>query len=196
MSLKASVLKCPNCGGTINMTSRVCEYCRTPVFIRRTQDIGGKTLAEVSRYVQFYKDFLKSKTGESVETLNALGICLLKRGTYEEAAKYFEKAVSLVPDNGEPFYYLALANLRKKRPYLHTVSKIKQIVQNLESALTYSDEGKYYYLLYLIQKDFYDKKRLRSGKNAEDLESDAIINEVDDADIAECIEYCGLTGVY
>lgn len=195
MSLEASVLQCQNCGGAINMTSRVCEYCRTPVFIRRTRDIGGKNPDEVNKYVRFYKDFLKNKTGENVETLNALGICLLKRGTYDEAAKYFEKAISLVPDNGEPFYYLALAMLRKKRPFMHTLREIRQIVQHLESALTYSDEGKYYYLLYLIQKDFYDQKRLRNGKNAEDLKADAVINEVDDADIAECKEYCGLPEV-
>lgn len=195
MSLEASVLKCPNCGGTINMTSRVCDYCRSPVVIRRTRDIGGKNPDEVNKYVQLYRTFLKNKTGESVETLNALGICLLKRGTYDEAAKYFEKAISLVPDNGEPFYYLALAMLRKKRPFMHTLREIRQIVQHLESALTYSDEGKYYYLLYLIQKDFYDQKRLRNGKNAEDLKADAVINEVDDADIAECKEYCGLPEV-
>lgn len=196
MSLETSILECPNCGGTITLTARVCDYCRSPIVIRRTQDIGRKNPTEVNKYIQLYRTFLKEKTGENVETLNALGICLLKHGTYTEAAKYFEKAVSLVPDDGEPFYYLALAMLGKKRPYRHTLTEIKQIVQHLESALTYSYEGKYYYLLYLIQKDFYEKKRLRNGKNSEDLKADAVINEVDDADILECKEYCGLTGGY
>lgn len=196
MALEATVLECPNCGAAIALNSRVCDYCRTPIVVKRTREIGGKNPTDVNKYVRFYKDFLKKSVGEDVETLNALGICLLKLGSYSEAICYFNRAIGLVPENGEPFYYLALAMLHKKRPYLHTLNKIKQIVQQLESALTFSSEGKYYYLLALIQKDFYEKKRLHNGKNSESLMEAARLNEVDDADIVECNDYCGLTGVY
>lgn len=195
MSLEARTLQCPNCGGAIVITDRVCSFCRSPIVVHRTRDLGEKNPAEVNRYVQLYRTFLQNTTGKNVETLVALGICLLKRKTYTEAKKYFEEAISLVPDDGEPYYFLALSMLQKKRPYRHTLNEIKQIVQHLESALTYSTAGKYYYLLYLIQKDFYDKKRLRNGKNSADLEAEAFINEVDDADILECKEYCDLTEV-
>ena len=109
-----------------------------------------------------------------------------------EAVKHLEKAISLLPENGESHYYLALAMLQKKRPYLHTLNKIKKIVQYVESALTYETSGKYYYLLYLIQVDFYDKKHLRNGKNAAELLADATANELDDEDTIECKEYCNL----
>ena len=195
MSLEASVLECPNCGAAIDITERVCDYCHTPIVVKRTRDISGKKPEEINKYIQFYKDSLEKSTGKNVETLSALGICLLKRETYKEAKKYFEQAISLVPDDGEPYYFLALSMMKKQRPCLHTLTEIKQIVQYLESALEISPEGKYYYLLYLIQKDFYDKKNWRNGKNSADLESEAVINEVDDADILECKEYCGLTEV-
>ena len=195
MSIEARALQCPNCSGAIAIADRVCSYCRSPIVVHRTRDIGERNPAVVNRYVQMYRTFLQNTTSKNVETLVALGICLLKRETYGEAKKYFEQAISLIPDDGEPYYFLALSMLQKKRPFRHTLKEIKQIVQHLESALTYSAAGKYYYLLYLIQKDFYDKKRLRNGKNSADLEAEAIINEVDDADILECKEYCALTEV-
>lgn len=195
MPLEAISLECPNCGAKINPNVRVCDYCRMPFVMQRTRDVSGKKPDEINRYVKFYRDSLEKSTGKNIDTLLSLGICLLKRGTYGEAKKYFEQAISLVPDDGEPYYFLALSMMQKKRPYAHTLTEIKQIVQHLESALNYSVEGKYYYLLYLIQKDFYEKKHLRNGKNAEDLKADAIINEVDDEDVDECLEYCKLEEV-
>ena len=192
MALEANVLECPNCGAAISLTARECDYCHTSIVVQRTRDVSGKKPAEINKYVQFYKESIEKTTGKNVETLVSLGICLLKRGTYTESKKYFEQAISLVPDDGEPYYFLALSMMQKKRPYLHTLTEIKKIVGYLESALEISTAGKYYYLLYLIQKDFYDKKRLRNGKNSADLESEAFINEVDDEDILECKEYCAL----
>lgn len=192
MSLVAESLECPNCGATISIQQRECDYCHSPVVVRRIQDIGNKSPQEVSRYVTFYQNFIKTQRGESSEILTALGVCLLQKGSYVEAVKHLEKAISLLPENGESHYYLALAMLQKKRPYLHTLNKIKKIVQYVESALTYETSGKYYYLLYLIQVDFYDKKHLRNGKNAAELLADATANELDDEDTIECKEYCNL----
>lgn len=192
MALVADALECPNCGATIAMQDRFCSYCQSPIVVRRIQEIGNKSAQEINKYVQFYQNFIKTQNGESPEIFTALGLCLLKRGSFSEAAKHFEKAISLVPSDGESCYYLALTLLQKKRPYLHTLQNIKKIVQYLESALTYGTAGKYYYLLYLIQTDFYDKKRLRSGKNAHELLENTTANEVDDQEILECKEYCGL----
>ena len=47
-------------------------------------------------------------------------------------------------------------------------------------------------MLSLIQKDFYEKKRLRNNRNSEDLMSLADSCEVDDLDRAECEKYCNL----
>lgn len=192
MSLVADALECPNCGATISIQNRECDYCHSPIVVRRIQDIGNKTPQEINKYVQFYQNFMKMQHGESAEILTALGVCLLKKNSYAESIKHLEKAIGLMPENGESHYYLALAMMQKKRPYLHTLQNIKKIVQYVESALTYSTSGKYYYLLYLIQTDFYDKKHLRSGRNTEELLSNATINEVDDQEILECKDYCGL----
>lgn len=192
MSLVAETLECPNCGATILLQQRECDYCHSPIVVRRIQEIDKKTPQEVSRYVSFYQNFMKTQHAESPEILTALGVCLLQKGSYAEATKYLERAVSLLPENGESHYYLALAMLQKKRPYLHTLNKIKTIAQYVEAALTYGTNGKYFYLLYLIQIDFYDKKHLRNGKNAAELLADATANELADEEIIECKEYCNL----
>ena len=192
MSLIADALECPNCGAAISVQDRVCGYCHTEIIIRRIHDAGEKSPNELNKYIQLYKNTLQSNQGDGVETRTALGICLLKKGAYNEARSHLEKAVSMYPDNGESHYYLSLSMMQKKRPYMHTLRDIKQMVEYMETALTYETCGKYYYLLYLIQTDFYDKKRIRNGKNAEELMSNAIANELDDQDTIECNEYCGM----
>ena len=192
MSLVADALECPNCGAAISINDRVCDYCHTEIIIRRTRDVGEKSQKELNKYIALYQNFLKATQGDSVETRTALGICLLERGAYNEAVTHLTKAVSLMPEDGECFYYLVLSMMQKKRPFMHTLSEIKQMVEYLDSALTYETCGKYYYLLYLIQVDFYDKKRLRNRSNADELMANASANELDDQDVAECNEYCGL----
>lgn len=186
------VLECPSCGATISAQKKNCDYCHATIIVRRIKEIKNKRTEELNRYIQFYKSFLQKSKGESVEAFTALGICLLNRGAYDEAIQNFEKALSLLPEDGECYYFLALAVMRKKRPYLHTLKEIKRIFEYLEVALTYTTSGKYYYLLYLIQKDFYEKKRLRNGKTAQEFLGAATANKVNNEEILECKEYCGL----
>lgn len=192
MALVADVLECPNCGAPVALQERVCGHCHSPVIVRRIQEVGKKSPQELNKYIQLYRNALKMTTGESVETLTALGICLLQKGSYAEALKHLEKAITLLPDDGESHYYLVLAMMQKKRPYMHTLTEIKRMVQYLDTALTYGTNGKYYYLLYLIQVDFYNKKHLRNGRDANELMASASANELDDQDVMECNEYCGM----
>lgn len=192
MSLEAEILECPNCGASIERQQKICSYCQSPVFVRRRGDINSVKAKDLNKYVQFYKNYIQQENGENAEVHTALGICLLEKNAYNEAIKHLEKAAELMPETGECFYYLALAKLQCKRPYLHTLPNIKQIVQYLETALEYEEAGRYYYLLYLIQIDFYDKKHLRNGKIASELKNLALSCEVDDQDIAECNVYCNL----
>ena len=192
MSLEAEILECPNCGASIERQQKICSYCQSPVFVRRRVDISSFKTKDLNKYVQFYKNYMQQAKGESAEIHTSLGICLLEKNAYNEAIKHLEKAAELMPETGEVFYYLALAKLQCKRPYLHTLPNIKQIVQYLETALEYEEAGRYYYLLYLIQIDFYDKKHLRNGKIASEFKNLALSCEVDDQDIAECNVYCNL----
>lgn len=191
MALEADILECPNCGAAISRQEENCSYCLSPIFVRRRSDIEGKKTLEINKYVQFYKTYMENMKGDSAKIRTALGMCLLEKGAYDESISHFEKAIELMPETGDCFYYLALSKLRKKRPYMHTLPIIKQIVQYLETALEYEEAGRYYYLLYLIQVDFYEKKRLRNNRDSDELMELATKNEVDDLDKSECEKYCG-----
>lgn len=190
MPLMVEALECPNCGAGIDRQMRKCSYCHSPIFVRRRADINCTKEIDLNRYVKFYKNYMQQFKGETAEVHTSLGICLLEKGAYNDAIKHFEKAIELMPDTGECFYYIALSKLKCKRPCLHTLPVIKQIVQYLDSALQYEESGKYYYLLYLIQADFYERKRLHNNRNSDELMSLAIACEVDDVDKAECEKYC------
>lgn len=192
MALAAETLECPNCGASIERQQKICSYCQSPVFVRRTGDISSVKAKDLNKYVQFYKNYMQQANGENAEVHTALGICLLEKNAYNEAIKHLEKAAELMPETGECFYYLALARLQCKRPYMQTLPVIKKVVEYLDTALEYEEMGKYYYLLYLIQKDFYEKKRLRNNRDSDELLELATENEVDDLDKSECEKYCGL----
>ena len=109
----------------------------------------------------------------------------------ENALASCEKAIGLLPDDGEAYYYAALASLKGKRPYLQTMSNIKKIVSLLDAAVSTEPMGKYYYLLYIIQCDFYDRKRLKNGRTAGELLEQAQMYELDDEDIDEVKQFAG-----
>ncbi|MBR4908600.1 MAG: hypothetical protein IKZ43_06290 [Acidaminococcaceae bacterium] len=190
--LQAEVLECPQCGAPLKLTDQSCAFCHSPVILKKMEDISPKKTEEINKYILWYKSYLQNTKGENAELFHALGLCYLKKEAFGVAASYFEKAIASVPEDGESYYYLALAKLNKKRPYRQTLTVIKEIVELLNSALTYYEEGKYYYLLYLVQIDFFDKKRLRNGKSADELLKMAIHHELDSFEKMECERFCDL----
>lgn len=111
---------------------------------------------------------------------------------YDQAVNALEKAVSLLSEEGDSYFYLAVAKMKGKRPYLQTLSTIKSVVQCLETALSIEPCGRYYYLLYLIQKDFYEKKRLRNGKNQKICANRLSYRKWMIEEMLLCQTYCGL----
>lgn len=102
--------------------------------------------------------------------------------------KSFEKAIEVDPENVNAYYYAALSLMNGKRPYLQTLPKIKKAVAMLEAAISIQDEGRLYYFLYLIQKDFFDKKHLRTKYKALELQNLSMENAVTDEEILELEE--------
>lgn len=188
-ALQASVLECPQCGAAISITERSCSYCFADVYVKKTKSLESKA---ADKYIKAYKKLLQDNDNESVELYTALGICHLKKKNYKEANIALDKAINLLPEDGNPYYYKALALLQGKRPRLQTLGHIKNVVHNIEAAVDYEEIGKYYYLMYLIQIDFYDAKRLKNGKTATELNQQAIACEIDDEEILEIKAMIGL----
>lgn len=91
-----------------------------------------------------------------------LGVLYLKLCHYEQAITYLKKAIDINMINDEYNYNLSLAMFKGKRPFRLKMNEIKQLLETLNTAITFNDrKEKYYYLKYIIYKDFY----LRNGLN-------------------------------
>jgi len=191
-SLAALSLECPQCGAPIERTESVCTYCHSPFFVKRIGDLQSKSNIEVSKYLKAYQQYLKNEEGYNKEAFMALGLCHLNNRSFERAIESFNKVIDVYPDYADAYFYCALAQLKGKRPYLQTLSNVKNILQLLDTAIEYDSKGRYYYLLSFIQCDFYEKKRLRSGRNSEELKRMAFELEIDDVEIMEINEFCNL----
>lgn len=186
---EARALECPQCGAPIGAADRVCSYCKSEIYIKKTSDVDKNI---INKYIKAYRKLIDDGHVESIESFMALGICHLKNKSFEKAVDSFEKAVDLLPNDGEPYFYTALSLMHGKRPYLQTFNKIKEIVRLLDAAIEIAPLGKYYYLLYLIQFDFYNKKKLNNHRNAEELKQQAYTCEIDDDEILEINQFVGI----
>ena len=135
-----------------------------------------------------YKKNVANGLVDDSDTLISLGICHYKNSMYDLSLKSFEKVIKVDPENVNAYYYAALSLMNGKRPYLQTLPKIKKAVAMLEAAISIQDEGRLYYFLYLIQKDFFDKKHLRTKYKALELQKLSMENAVTDEEILELEE--------
>lgn len=188
-ALQATTIECPQCGAPIQVAERVCTYCNTAIYIRKSADVRN---AVINKYIRAYQKLLQVNDGKSIEGYIALGICHLQNEIFDRAIDNFQKAIELLPEDGEAYYYAALARLKKKRPYVQTMTNIKAITSLLDTAIRTKPLGKYYYLLGLVQQDFFDKKRLRNGKSAEKLFAQAYSYEIDDEELDEIKQFTGM----
>lgn len=159
------VTECPQCGAPVSAQGTVCSYCRAEYMVRSTRSLGGLEQSDVQKYITAYKNNVGTH-GDSPALHYSLGLCYLELGLYPFANKAFADAIALLPDTGEPYYYAAIAKFAGKRPFLASLSVIKEATEYLGIANMLGNEGKYYYLLGLIQEDFYEKKRLQSGESS------------------------------
>lgn len=181
-NIEAIVLECPQCGTVLQKNSRICPNCYSEYVVTAISTLDNLDKSKVNKYINAYKKGI-SQNGESSEGYFSMGICYLKLGLYEYAINNFEKSIGLLPEDSDVYYYTAIALFKGKRPFLALLSNIKRSMEYLDVALSMSEEGKYYYLQYVIQKDFYDRKRLKSRYLSSELLNQAKYLGIADEDI-------------
>jgi len=93
------------------------------------------------RAIQLYLDVLNRDPSFWRSNFN-LGLAYFKVGNYEGAADYLQRAIQIDPADSDQYVYLALAQLRLKRP---------EAVENARRALARNPHGRgYHYALGLI----------------------------------------------
>lgn len=64
-------------------------------------------------------------------------------------------------NEADAYFWLSVALMHGKRPFLLTIDLVKEIINNLETAIMIYDKSYYHYFLAYIKYDFYTKKYLK-----------------------------------
>lgn len=182
---KVVVLECPQCGAPVQVNSNICNSCFSEYMISSMNDLDALDKMSINKYIKAYKEV----SDDHGSAQFSMGICYLKLGLYDFALKAFEKVIDMLPEDGEVYYYAALALFKGKRPFLAQLSIVKKAIAYLEAALQMEETGKYYYLLYVIQKDFYDMKKLRNQYQSTALLEQAKMHHVSQEEVSSIKTY-------
>jgi tetratricopeptide (TPR) repeat protein len=189
--LTAVVLECPQCGAPVKQGSRTCDRCYSEYIVTSVRGLKKFDDSGVKKYLKAYEAGLRSG-GESAELYTAMGICQLRRGLCKHATDCFEKAIALLPEDSETYYYAAVSLLAGKRPFLSALPTIRKAIEYIDLALDFSEHGAYYYLKHLIHKDYFEMKNLRCSPTSAELLNRSQTAGLGDNDILETRELLGM----
>jgi len=185
--LTITVLVCPQCSAPVRQGSKTCDKCYSEYIITPVNNLK-KTLEDFEKKIKTKI----SEGGESAELFTAMGICQMQRGLYKYANSYFDKAIALLPEDGDTFYYAAIALLNGKRPFLSSLPTIRKVVEYLELALGFSEQGSYYYLQHLVHTDYFEKRKLSCSPSSGELLDKSLSFGISDIDCTEISRMVGL----
>ena len=114
----------------------------------------------VKKYVTKYKEKVKANPSDG-KAVYTLGLFYLRLKLYDFALTNFKKAIDLMPEEADPYYYYALTLVKGKRPKILNHKDVNQIEEFLNTAIQLDDKANFYYLAAIINYDYYAANGLR-----------------------------------
>lgn len=110
---------------------------------------------------------LISKPAQDVDRSvgEASGKRFLEMKLYDKAISCLESEISNDTMNSELYFYLSVALLRGKRPFLSSKADIQRIEGYMETAIAMQEKSMYYCFCSYIKYDFYSNKHLKTDLN-------------------------------
>ena len=105
---------------------------------------------------------------EAVEALES-GKRFINYKLYDKAVETLENALQSDMSNPDVHFYLAVAFLEGKRPFLLPKAKITRVEEHLRAAIDIEEKALYYYFFAYLKKDFYENKALRAVPSSKEL---------------------------
>lgn len=186
-SLQVVVLECPQCGAPVQKSSNICNQCFSEYMVKSIGKLGSIDKNGINKYLNAYKKSL-ANSGESPEVHCSMGICFLKLGLYDFAIKSFDKAIDLLPEDGDVYFYAAISLLKGKKAFMHLRDNIDKIQSYLEAALEYENKAIYYYFYAYIKYDYFYRKHFITSPTYSELLTQANDNGILRDEIEEFFE--------
>ena len=172
-TLIATVLECPQCGAPVKQSSKTCDRCYSEYIITSVSGLKKFDDSGIKKYLKAYEASLRTG-GESAELYTAMAICHLKRKVYAHATAYFEKAIAMLPSDGDTYYYAAVALLEGKKAFLTNRPVIDKIETYLENAIDIEEKPEYYALWAYIKQDYFARKSFKTSPTYREFLADAV----------------------
>lgn len=158
MGYIAESIHCPNCGAPQSPECKKCEYCGCAVIITSFDMVRGMSLPVLNKYAASYRNQLKANPGEASLGIS-LGLCYLKLKLYDNAIAAFSKALESVFDDPDLYFYMAIAELRGKIPFLAPRKAIDEAESYINAAISIEPKAVYYLLWAYIRYDHHARKQ-------------------------------------
>lgn len=137
MSIRYVTLSCPSCGAPVDDKQEKCLSC------------GTRLLLEIDN------------TGTSVLQIKSL----IEVSRYSEAVNKCTEFLSRGIKSADIYYYMCIALLEGKKPYVQSRDRIDECIDALDRALKISDKGVIYLLRAYIEYDYFERKFLNRNPN-------------------------------
>ena len=162
MSRQVLVLKCPNCGDTVDTSQKTCKFCKQPIVISTFNSVYEMPMPLVNKYAEAYRQVLADDPNNK-EINNSVAMCYLKLKLYDMALIVFEKAMEDNFDNSETYFYAAVSLLKGKKAFLFDRPTIDKIEGYINAAIMIEPKGIYYYFLAYIKYDYFSRKFFKTS---------------------------------
>lgn len=156
-----TVEECPQCGASVNLSLKHCEYCGSKFIVSNLSYLEGFNREGIDKYLRHYKKLHRSHQDDA-EVNISLGLCYLNLGLFDLAKKHFETVIDFNPEYSDSYYFMVLSMMKKRKPMNLKLKEVKTIEEYLNAAILLDDQNaKYYYLLAIIKYEYYYKNGLK-----------------------------------
>lgn len=157
MDVNSKVLRCPCCGASIPLKGRECEYCGSSITICYQTPANKIDPIKLKKYIISYEKIQLQFDGKN----ETLGISYLYLKQFAKAIDVFDKAICETPNNANLYLLKSIALLAGKTPFATPLAVIKEIINNIQTAILLEEKAIYHYFVAYIKYDFYNRKFLR-----------------------------------
>ncbi len=185
MEVSAKSIKCPNCGANLSMTDKQCMYCKSPVVISTFSSVDKMPLPLLNKYVSSYRERISTDGNDSAAQFS-IGLCFLKLKLYPQAKQAIDKAMQLIFDSADLYFYAAVIELAGKKPYLNKRPQIDAALSYLDAAFSLDMRPVFKFFEAYIRYDYFYRNYLNASPNfGECLEMANALGGVSEADKQE-----------
>jgi len=147
-------------------------YRRSPEVLRDKTTfyvLGRLSREELQRTLDHYRNAVTTNSVDG-EAHYGLALCYLQLQLYDLAIKNFKRALELMPEHADAYYYYAVSLIRGRRPKLLSLPEVKRIEEYLQTALQLDGRpAKYYYLAAILKYDYYLSNGLLCNPSPDEL---------------------------